>query len=159
MLGMAEKVFFCRRNTLANFSVASEMKKEVWNDFDQTINDCINVADECVCAVTQLLPALYEFNLQVCPQNLSILRINFDKVVCLGLYYVQCSIPSEIKPQSFETKAENGTKCIKLRIFSIWIRILSEYFLKTIFAKIFVWANSHLSLDKNRWPVYSLRYG
>ena len=29
-----------------------------------TINDCINVADECVCAVTQLLPALYEFNLQ-----------------------------------------------------------------------------------------------
>ena len=30
-----------------------------------TINDCINVADECVCAVTQLLPALYEFNLQV----------------------------------------------------------------------------------------------
>ena len=31
-----------------------------------TINDCINVADECVCAVTQLLPALYEFNLQVC---------------------------------------------------------------------------------------------
>ena len=30
-----------------------------------TINDCINVADECICAVTQLLPALYEFNLQV----------------------------------------------------------------------------------------------
>ena len=29
-----------------------------------TINDCINVADECVCAVTQLLPALFEFNLQ-----------------------------------------------------------------------------------------------
>eukprot|EP00095_Tigriopus_kingsejongensis_P005870 maker-scaffold38_size502422-snap-gene-2.17 protein:Tk05870 transcript:maker-scaffold38_size502422-snap-gene-2.17-mRNA-1 annotation:"f-box lrr-repeat protein 16" len=29
-----------------------------------TINDCINVADECICAVTQLLPALYEFNLQ-----------------------------------------------------------------------------------------------
>ena len=29
-----------------------------------TINDCINVADECICAVTQLLPSLYEFNLQ-----------------------------------------------------------------------------------------------
>lgn len=29
-----------------------------------TISDCINVADECVCAVTQLLPALNEFNLQ-----------------------------------------------------------------------------------------------
>ena len=30
-----------------------------------TINDCINVADECICAVSQLLPGLYEFNLQV----------------------------------------------------------------------------------------------
>ena len=29
-----------------------------------TINDCINVADECICAVTQLLPQLLEFNLQ-----------------------------------------------------------------------------------------------
>lgn len=29
-----------------------------------TISDCINVADECICAVTQLLPSLYEFNLQ-----------------------------------------------------------------------------------------------
>lgn len=36
-----------------------------------TINDCINVADECVCAVTQLLPALYEFNLQVRQQQKS----------------------------------------------------------------------------------------
>jgi len=30
-----------------------------------TVTDCINVADECICAITQLLPALYEFNLQV----------------------------------------------------------------------------------------------
>ena len=30
-----------------------------------TVADCINVADECICAITQLLPALYEFNLQV----------------------------------------------------------------------------------------------
>ena len=30
-----------------------------------TLTDCINVADECICAITQLLPALYEFNLQV----------------------------------------------------------------------------------------------
>ena len=29
------------------------------------VTDCINVADECICAITQLLPALYEFNLQV----------------------------------------------------------------------------------------------
>ena len=29
-----------------------------------TVTDCINVADECICAITQLLPALYEFNLQ-----------------------------------------------------------------------------------------------
>jgi F-box/leucine-rich repeat protein 16 len=30
-----------------------------------TVTDCINVADECICAITQLLPALIEFNLQV----------------------------------------------------------------------------------------------
>ena len=30
-----------------------------------TVTDCINVADECICAITQLLPALSEFNLQV----------------------------------------------------------------------------------------------
>ena len=30
-----------------------------------SVQDCINVADECICAITQLLPALYEFNLQV----------------------------------------------------------------------------------------------
>jgi hypothetical protein len=30
-----------------------------------TVTDCINVADECICAITQLLPALNEFNLQV----------------------------------------------------------------------------------------------
>ena len=30
-----------------------------------TVTDCINVADECICAITQLLPALCEFNLQV----------------------------------------------------------------------------------------------
>ena len=30
-----------------------------------TVTDCINVADECICAITQLLPNLYEFNLQV----------------------------------------------------------------------------------------------
>ena len=29
-----------------------------------TLTDCINVADECICAITQLLPTLYEFNLQ-----------------------------------------------------------------------------------------------
>ena len=29
------------------------------------MQDCINVADECICAITQLLPNLYEFNLQV----------------------------------------------------------------------------------------------
>ena len=29
-----------------------------------TVTDCINVADECICAITQLLPSLYEFNLQ-----------------------------------------------------------------------------------------------
>ena len=29
------------------------------------VTDCINVADECICAITQLLPAHYEFNLQV----------------------------------------------------------------------------------------------
>ena len=28
------------------------------------LQDCINVADECICAITQLLPNLYEFNLQ-----------------------------------------------------------------------------------------------
>ena len=30
-----------------------------------SLQDCINVADECICAITQLLPNLYEFNLQV----------------------------------------------------------------------------------------------
>ena len=29
-----------------------------------SLTDCINVADECICAITQLLPTLYEFNLQ-----------------------------------------------------------------------------------------------
>ena len=32
-----------------------------------SVQDCINVADECICAITQLLPNLYEFNLQVAP--------------------------------------------------------------------------------------------
>ena len=40
------------------------------------VTDCINVADECICAITQLLPALYEFNLQVSAiVNIALTRI------------------------------------------------------------------------------------
>ena len=40
------------------------------------VTDCINVADECICAITQLLPALYEFNLQVSANvNIALIRI------------------------------------------------------------------------------------
>ena len=40
------------------------------------VTDCINVADECICAITQLLPALYEFNLQVSAiVNIALIRI------------------------------------------------------------------------------------
>merc|ERR1719270_285627 len=106
-----------------------------------TVTDCINVADECICAITQLLPALYEFNLQAyhvtdsalsyfSPKQtgtMSVLRLQSCwEVTNHGLVNIVHSLPnltilslsgcSKITDDGIELIAENLRKLVSLDV-------------------------------------------